>query len=325
MKDTTYMKQPLISVIIPVYNVEKYLDICLQSVTEQTYKNLEIILVNDGSQDNSGNICDSWAEKDTRIMVIHQKNGGPSKARNAGLEVFSGEYVMFVDSDDILDETICQVLYKNICDGVDIAGCGFVNGYYGKPINFCKSEQIEVMDAEQVISRMWYQNDYIPSAAAKLYRRYIFDDIRFTPGVIFEDIDMLHEIFWRANKISHNNSLLYGYMHREESITTAPFSTKDLYILEVGQKILDFASDKKSIQSAAISYNVAVALRVFLNAPNTVEFQSGIKRSKRILKEYGKIVLKDNKIRRKNKIALLMYFTVRPIMKYIYKYVDRWK
>lgn len=320
-----YDTPPLISIIVPVYNVANHLNGTLESIILQNYRNLEIILVNDGSSDNSGALCDAWAEKDSRIRVIHQENKGPSCARNAALDQASGEYVLFADSDDLVSPDLCQVLLDALVPEANISMCDIVHIFPNHPYSFHVKSECKLEDAGTVIEKMWYQTDVLPSSCAKLYRKHIFEDLRFTPGLIFEDIDLLHELFWSAGKIAYTPSTLYGYVHREGSITTKPFSEKDLDILTVIERILKFSEDKPALEKPAKAYAITAALRIYLNAPNKPEYSGGISRAKHYLSIYGKSVLLDKRIRRKNRYALWLYFLCRPLLRVVYKHVNRWK
>lgn len=318
----------MISIVIPVYNVEKYLDTCLNSIVNQTFKDLEIILVNDGSKDASGLKCNQWADKDNRIIVIHQENRGLSAARNIGIDRATGEYLMFVDSDDVVSNKICEILYNVLKNNdADLSICGtkhifsendcIFDSFYDK--TYCFS-------AEEAICSLWYQSNFLPSAWGKLYKRRLFDNIRFTEGIIFEDIDIMHEVFYQCKKIVYNETPVYGYVHHENSITTNNYSKKDNIILNICDKITSFSSDKSdNLKKAAMSYNVTGALRVYLNAPDNTEYKEAVDKAKNILKLYGKKVLKDKNIRKKNKYALYLYFYCRPVLKLVYKKIDRWK
>lgn len=316
---------PLISIIVPVYNVSAYLDRTLQSIVNQSYKELEIILVNDGSTDNSGQLCDRWAEKDARIRVVHQENGGPSRARNAALDIAQGEFILLCDSDDLVSPEMCRTLYEALGEGGDIAVCDYVHIFPDTDYRFTVSDQREVMDPETVIRKMWYQTGFMPSACAKLYRKKIFRELRFTPGLIFEDIDLLHEIFHAADAIVYTPSALYGYVHRENSITTTPFSKRDLDIFRVTERILTFAQAHPSLRPAAEAYAATAALRIYLNAPSDPVYTEGVAQAKKLLSAYGKTVMKDPQVRRKNKVALRLYFLCKPLLRFAYKHINRWK
>ncbi|WP_279006226.1 glycosyltransferase family 2 protein [Thomasclavelia cocleata] len=316
----------MISIIIPVYNVELYLDKCLQSVVNQTYRNIEIILIDDGASDNSGIICDRWQKKDSRIKVIHKTNGGLSSARNVGIEHANGEYLMFIDSDDIVSDELCRILIEMMKNNdADISICN-AKHIFDDVVSFKSTGKLHFYNRNNAICELWYQKSFLPSAWGKLYKRELFKNIRFTEGIIFEDIDIMHELFYQCNKIIYGEMELYGYVHHENSITTKKYSKKDNVILNICDKICEFASDKDiNLQNAAKSYNVAGALRVYLNAPNTFEYKDIIEKAKKIIRKYGKDVLKDQNIRKKNRYALYIYIYLRPLLKVVYKRVDRWK
>ena len=313
----------MISIIIPLYNVEKYMDQCLQSVVDQTYKNLEIILVDDGSPDQSGNKADLWKKKDKRIKVIHKENGGLSSARNAGLEICQGQYIMFIDSDDIVSIDLCQCLIELLDkNSANIAICEADHVFNHEP-HFFLSSQVKIYNKNDAICEMWYQRSFLPSAWGKLYDANIFKNIRFTEGIIFEDIDIMHEAFYQAKKIVYTDAKLYGYMHHEGSITTKPFAKKDLIILDICQKLIDFSKDKNiKLQKAAQAYMITGAMRVYLNAPD--QFNKEIKTAEKLIKHYGKQALKDSNIRKKTKYSLMIYLYCRPLLKMIYKHINRW-
>lgn len=321
------MNQPLISIIIPVYKVEAWLDACLESVVKQTYKDLEILLVDDGSPDHCGTMCDSWAEKDSRIRVLHKENGGLSSARNAGLDVAKGEYILFVDSDDVLDPRICSHLYRCLTEkNAQIAICDAAHIFPGQPVSYNVSEDMRVMTAREATEEMWYQRSFLPSAWAKLYHRSVFDSIRFTEGLLYEDIDLMHLLFYKATSLVYTPSALYGYNHREDSITTKPFGLRDLDILKVANKILTFAqTEDAALLPSARCYACVAALRVELNAPGTPELASGRKLAAMLLADYSGDVLKDKNIRKKTRYGLLLYRNCRPLMRLVYKYINRWK
>lgn len=319
-------EKPLISVIIPVYNVSQYIDMCLENVTAQSYTNLEILLIDDGSSDDSGVKCDEWTRKDRRIKAVHKANEGLSAARNTGLELAAGRYIMFIDSDDIVSPDLCELLYEDMrSSGSEVAICD-AEHIFNHSYSFSISEKRIVYSPEEAITEMWYQKSFLPSAWGKLYSRKLFEGIRFTEGRTYEDIDVMHLLFWKAERIVYNSSRLYGYVHHEGSITSSGFSEKDLDILLVAHKILEFSDDKSDgMRQAAESYAVTAALRIYLNAPDLPKYQEGKAEALRILKRYGKKSLTNHNIRKKNQYALILYYFCRPFMRTIYNYVNRWK
>lgn len=234
-------KQELISVIIPVYQVEKYLSRCLDSVINQTYKNLEIILVDDGSTDASGDICDEYAKKDDRIKVIHKENGGLSSARNVGLDIMQGEYVAFVDSDDWIAPDMYEYLYQIMQDtGVDISVCYYkrTSGAEGKANK--KKEQIKILEHDE-IDNFFYRLNGEPSFYSvwnRLYRKSVVKFIRFWDGKINEDVLYTYEAYKSANSLAVSNQIKYYYFMNNKGLTRSGLSAKDFSLLEVWDRIV---------------------------------------------------------------------------------------
>jgi len=318
---------PLISIVVPVYNVEKYLGTCLDSILNQTYKNIEVVLIDDGSTDSSGEICDLYEKEDRRIRVIHKKNGGLSDARNRGVESVKGEYITFVDSDDIISYDMIKALFNLLNDtGADIAVCDPVHVFnQGKP-KYVFSKSRTILETYEAICEMWYQKSFFASAWGKLYKTELFCDIRFKEGIVFEDVQIMHKVFERASKIVYTPSKLYGYLHREGSITMGAFSKKDTEILQICDELMQFSQTRsKELYKAAKAYCVVGSLRVYLNAPRNGEYDDSIEYSVNNLKRYAKEVFQDKNIRRKTKMGLLLYLYCKPIMHIIYSNVNRWK
>lgn len=217
----------LISVIIPIYKVEEYLDACVASVVGQTYRNLEIILVDDGSPDNCPQMCNDWAKKDARIKVIHKKNGGLSDARNAGLEIAQGTFIAFVDSDDYIKPDMLEKLHATICkENADIAACGILNCEGEKQTAWgCRDL---VGTPEQIYGLLYDDAAYPVAAWNKLYRRSCWNDLRFPVGRICEDAFTTYQLIHRANRIVMVPEALYCYRIRPGSIMTSSFSLKKM-------------------------------------------------------------------------------------------------
>ena len=225
-----------ISIIVPVYNVERYLGKCINSILNQTFADFELILVDDGSTDRSGYICDDYKKKDNRIKVIHKENGGLSSARNAGLDIAKEKYIGFVDSDDFINKNMYEFLYKDIkVNNSDIAICDYEEVYENeKGINYQESNSSTLVLTN--IEALWKIYDkkgwnYV-IAWNKLYKKYLFDDIRFPIGKIHEDEMIAHEVLYKANKITYNNKKLYYYLQRENSIMGKKFNINRLDILD---------------------------------------------------------------------------------------------
>ncbi len=208
-----------VSIIVPVYKVEKYLDKCVDSIVNQTYKDIEIILVDDGSPDNCPKMCDDWAIKDDRIKVIHKENGGLSDARNTGLEVSTGDYVGFVDGDDV----VSNVMYEKLIDLISnsnsqISMCQFARFIEGNSPNYTIKDDVSVFGQNEALKEI-LKEKIGNHVCNKLFKRELFDNISFTKGVAYEDIFIFYKLVLKANKIAITDSKLYGYMQRRDSIT----------------------------------------------------------------------------------------------------------
>ena len=213
----------LISIIVPVYKTESYLRKCLDSIINQTYENLEIILVDDGSPDNCGKICDEYAASDSRIKVFHQKNAGLSTARNAALKIASGEYVGFVDSDDWIDADMFEILCRGAMEyKADIAICGF---YYvdgsGNKFREIREKQSSLYGREDALHHLIVDEKFTNHIWNKLYKKELFDDVHFPQGRVFEDIATTYKLFEKADRIVFLNSSKYNYQQRDDSIVGA--------------------------------------------------------------------------------------------------------
>lgn len=214
----------LISVIIPVYNVSKYLKQCVDSVLNQTYRNLEIILVDDGSTDCSGVICDQYAQTDQRVIVIHKENGGLSDARNTGLEVAKGEYIGFVDSDDFIHPDMYKILSKLLEEKkADIASANWQSFFDGKENDICESRTGKVLVFEHIESLeflIYGKDKYKISFSVwdRLYRKNVVENFYFPKGKCYEDIVWSAKVFYEAKKYVYIDKDLYYYRRRDDSI-----------------------------------------------------------------------------------------------------------
>ena len=213
--------QPLISIVVPVYNVKQFLTKCLNSIISQTYSNLEIIVVDDGSTDGSATICDDYAKKDKRTSVIHKENGGLASARNAGIDVAKGTYIGFVDSDDYIEpymyEKLLQAILKYSCN---IAVCG-INYVFddGEVIAKANTEPEQFFEFPWAIEEMNTFRLFDMGAWSKLYKRELFADIRFPVGKLSEDFFIMYRLFDLAQGVAYVPDACYNYFQRANSIT----------------------------------------------------------------------------------------------------------
>jgi glycosyltransferase involved in cell wall biosynthesis len=228
--------KPLVSVIVPVYNVEKYLGRCVDSILGQTYDNLEVILVDDGSTDGCPAICDDYSLNDSRVKVIHKENGGLSDARNAGIEAMSGELVGFVDSDDYIERDMYEYLLSGMRNGaVGIACCPQIDTYeYRKYYNVSNVD--ETFDSVAALEDLFFdrRENY---AWNKLYRAELWDGVRFPKGMNFEDIATVYKTYERARNVMYLREPKYYYIHRKSSISgTKDFNFKrDIYLAVIAR------------------------------------------------------------------------------------------
>ena len=211
----------LVSVVVPVYNVEKYLDRCVQSILKQTYSNIEIILVDDGSTDNSGSMCEDWKARDGRIVAVHKENGGLSDARNYGLRHASGDYVCFIDSDDFVDSRFVEILYSLIAEtGTQIAAVGLKEYLEGDHIqeDVYRPENTELVNRNEAIRYLLKNARFQDYAWNKIYRRDLFASIKYPVGRKMEDLGTTYKLFRSVDMITYNPCRLYYYFQRDDSI-----------------------------------------------------------------------------------------------------------
>lgn len=217
----------LISVIVPIYKVEQYLDKCIQSIVDQTYKNLEIILVDDGSPDRCPEICDEWAKKDSRICVVHQKNSGVSVARNTGLDIAQGDYIGFVDSDDCIAPNMYEQLLAALKDTDIKASCCLISRFVNdEPIVMDKTvnDNIKPMNVFEAINGSFYER-ICNAVWCKLYRRSVFEDLRFPVGEVNEDYPLMLPIIIKSGGLVLVERAMYYYRKRDGGITSMGYAT----------------------------------------------------------------------------------------------------
>ena len=221
---------PLISVIVPIYKVKKYLDKCVDSIVKQSYQNLEIILVDDGSPDECPAMCDAWAQRDSRIRVIHKKNGGLSDARNAGMAIATGELIGFVDSDDWIREDMYELLYNNMIEfDSDISVCGMELIFEdGSPSRALTRQGCCVLETEAAMSALIDESWLKQPVVQKLYKAPIAKSILFPVGKYHEDVFWTYQAIGKAKRVSVFDSLCYFYNQHSGSIMGSVYSIKRL-------------------------------------------------------------------------------------------------
>ena len=236
--------ESLISVIVPIYKVEKYLDRCVRSIVNQTYKNLEIILVDDGSPDNCPRMCDEWAEIDTRIKVIHLENGGAGRARNIGLKSCKGQFVSFVDSDDLLDISFYKTLIGFFDDNVDIVECEYITFEGSNHIFSNNQNNSVVLDAEQALGCHIKESMFKQVIWNKLYRKELIQEIEFPEGKLIDDEYWTYRVIGEARQLVHIFSVLYAYRQQPNSVMHKKYSFDRLQGLEAKANRLMYIKEK---------------------------------------------------------------------------------
>jgi len=225
------MNDKVISIIVPVYNVEAYLDECVQSIVNQTHKNIEVILVDDGSEDKSSSMCDEWAKKDSRIKVIHQDNQGLSMARNAGIDIARGYYIYFVDSDDYIDYELCSKMVQALeKTGSDIVAVNYYQvdeeGALYAPVH---KHPLGILSSHEALYHLIHDN-LRTHAWSKMCKRELFTNVRFPEGFYCEDVGTIYKLFAKANSICVLDDKLYYYRQRKGSIMNE-WSNKTMFDL----------------------------------------------------------------------------------------------
>lgn len=326
-------KMKKISIVIPIYNDEKYISQCLNSIINQTYKNIEIILIDDGSTDNSKNICDEYAKKDKRVKVFHQKNSGVSKARNKGLDNITGDYVMFVDSDDWLEPNACEVLIEKIVnERLDVLIFNFYNEYSAKSVknkaytynikddNFINKMQAKVLAPMMKIPD--FDVNFIGFTWNKIVSSKAIDNHKFpfeNKKAIFEDVIFYYTLFEKTKKIGLCNEYLYHY--RIADITTMKNNKDFVSICDNIQNEIRKLSDKHSYD---IYYYTSLHIRTILDFCtlmnvyiNNKFFNNGLLKKRKLIKfELEKQYYKDAVFGLQN-----IYLTKRlKIYKFLIKY-----
>ena len=244
---------PIISIVVPIYNVEKYLPQCIDSILNQSFKDFELILVDDGSTDNCLKICEDYKKLDKRVIVIHKENGGLSSARNAGIKVSRGKYIAFIDSDDFIHKDMYKVLYNNLKNNnLDISICNYTRVNENSLLNDNESNKLSKISKYnniEALNELYTDNRLIFTVVwNKLYRRDIFENIVFDYGKSDEDEFIIHKILYKGLNIGYVDKDLYFYRIREDSITGSVFNIKRLDKLEALSNRIKFFKDIDQVE-----------------------------------------------------------------------------
>jgi glycosyltransferase involved in cell wall biosynthesis len=302
-----------ISIIVPVYNVEGYLRKCVNSILNQTIKNIEVILVNDGSKDNSGDICDEYKKKDSRVVVIHKENGGLSSARNAGLEIATGELIGFIDSDDWIEPDYFQILYegliKNNAD-ISVMKLRYVTNHEKIEFNTEKKEEWVELTRHKAIESFFSNNFIENSACNKLYRSNLFEGIRYPEGMLMEDKATTYKLIHKANLVVVNLSKKYHYYLRNDSIMQCEFNKRKFHSLEIHMEQIKFIDvnypEFYGLIRARYAYE-AFRLLLMMIRSNYSE-KGDLERCLKVIKDNIKYVIKEKRLGLHHKIYITLFY-----------------
>ncbi|MEH7388528.1 glycosyltransferase, partial [Bacillus sp. JJ1521] len=318
--------KPKISIIVPIYKVELYLRKCVDSILNQTFTDFELILVNDGSPDNCGKLCDEYAMSDSRVMVIHKENGGLSSARNAGIKIAKGKYIGFVDSDDYINKKMYEILYNNaelhqsdvvVCDVIkvevdlsnDLEQC--LDSDYDVQ-NFTNIEALNQLYSpnENVFDPMGKGGERWIFAVNKLYKKNLFQSLKYQEGVIYEDELIVHRIYYQSTMVTSVSAKLYYYVQRPDSIVYSPFSIKKfdrVFALKERADFFKSISQKNLHEKAFKCYLEVLIWYYFVAKSNLSDVGKELKKLKKTLNGNIVSLMKNPYISWKQKGMIIMF------------------
>ncbi len=323
MKEVKESMRPLISIIVPVYKVEKYLKKCVDSILGQTYENIEILLVDDGSPDQCGMICDAYQSKDGRIRVIHKENGGLSDARNAAIPLVRGEYISFIDSDDWVSQYYVEHLYQAVsaCQA-DLGISWFENVFEGVTPQSKSIEELlqyQCLTVEDCLKKMLYQDGVEVCAWGKLYKTELFAELRYPVGKLYEDIPVTYETVKRSKKIAVIGNVDYYYLQRRDSIQNITFNKRKLDGVEHCHNMMSaVCSDFPDLKNAAECRYFSTVCNIIFQIRDK-EHETERRTLWKEITEYRRRVLFNPDARKKARIAAGIAYMGYDILNLIYK------
>lgn len=302
------MKKPLISIILPIYNVQNYLPKCMLSLMEQSYSELEIIMVDDGSEKTCADLCDKFKNLDNRIVVYHKKNGGLSDARNYGIERAHGDYVTCVDPDDYVDKDYIEYLYNLICKYQSkMSICQHRVKYDNGTVRDYGNNGDEKLDTSLCLERMLYHDVIDTSAWAKLYHYTLFNKVRYPKGKLFEDIGTTYALMMQCDNIAVGYESKYNYIFHENSIVNSEFKESKFDLLEMTDKMgRHVVAVYPQLKDAVIRRKVYARLSTLNQMFKTDGYKDERNTIIKYIKENKKKILKDNKAPKRDKVAIVL-------------------
>lgn len=317
------MNAPLISVIVPAFNAERFLAACLDSILTQSYKNIEVIIINDGSTDFTLEIAQTYSAKDDRIKIYSFDNEGLSEARNRGLSVATGEMITFVDADDMLNPEALRVLHETLVkEKADIVEGKTVRGISHENQVLYKHLKIKSFNVKEAIADVLYQHLLLPSVCGKLFKKDLFQTLRFEKGIFYEDLNIFYKIFEKCNKIVWINYPVYFYRINENSITNL-WKTKRLDVLSVTENIETYIGEKyPDLLSSATDRRLSANFNMFaLCSIHGDKVMSS--KCWEIIRKYRKQSLFNPKVRLKNKAGILLSYLGKPLFNCVARRIYR--
>jgi len=314
-----------LSIIVPVYKVESYLNRCIDSILQQTFTDFELILVDDGSPDNCGKICDDYSKIDHRIKIIHKENGGLSSARNAGISIASGEYITFVDSDDFLHKNMYEILFHYatkhssdivICDYLEVYEDNLntteINNFHFKEENFSNLDGLNSLYSDKGVQFVVAWN--------KLFKKQLFDNIRFEENKIHEDEFIAHRLIFNSSKIIYLPIKLYYYVQRKNSITGLPFNIKKLDLVKAYKDRVNFFKqiNQPELKDKTEYYYISMFFQYYFKAKK--ELPNCYQDLKILKREFCTNIfsyMKNPYFKKKEKIAFFLFAIHSPLFEYL--------
>lgn len=312
-----------ISVIVPIYNVEKYLERCIESIINQTYKNLEIILIDDGSPDKCGTICDKYSKMDSRIVVIHKENGGLSDARNAGIKVATGDYISYIDSDDYIDTDMYEYMINELeFQNSDIVICGIYKEFEDGKSYIKTNRSIERLENKEALIRLNSFASFDMAVWNKLYKKSVIEGIEFPIGKKSEDYFVMYQYFNKSQMISILPDPKYHYLQRENSISRGKNISHDYIEGSLKQRDffkenypeIEFVGNTAYAFSYIATYNRYLKYNIYISKENSQKFKAEVRK-------YIKDVITNPYISRIKKVQAIVFgyslFVYKVLMKVI--------
>lgn len=302
------MNEPLISIILPIYNIEKYLPLCMESIFNQTYNNLEIIMVDDGSKEDCAKMCDNYAEKDSRVVVYHKKNGGLSDARNFGIKRAKGEYITCIDPDDYIDIDYVEYLYLLLKKyNTKLSICQHRVKYDNGSVKDLGTLGDEVLDSKTVLERMMYHDVIDTSACAKLYHRDLFKNVEYPKGKLFEDIGTTYALIIQCKNISVGYESKYNYIFHNNSIVNSSFKLNKIDLIEMTDKMaVDVLNVYPELEDAVLRRRVYSRFSTLNQMLTTEEYPKEKKKIIDFIKLNRLNIMTNKKAPKRDKIALIL-------------------